>query len=348
MRIHARAFLLSALMAASLTPGWAQISPGLQTFFKDYVKLNQDEIEEIQRGKTIAKVLESRTPDEVFVFGGVYIAAAPESYLKLAGDLDQLRKLPGFLAIRRFSDPPQLSDLEGFTLEDEDIKDLKDCKPGHCEMQLPAENMEEFQRSIKWSAPDVAAQVNHLAQQMALQAVVAYESGGNAALGAYRDKKHPAEMAETFQSLLSRSKALPVYLPDLNRYLLEYPQFKLDNAENRFYWEKVNFGLKPTLRIVHAIIYRGTGPSEPAYAVAVKQIYSSHYFRAALDLSICVREADGAKQRGFYLISLKGSEQAGLTGFKGGIVRHVAVGKTRSSLERALTTIKQKLEAPPQ
>jgi hypothetical protein len=49
--------------------------------------------------------------------------------------------------------------------------------------------------------------------------------------------------------------------------------------------------------------------------------------------------------RGFYLITLKGSQQAGLTGFKGGIVRKVAVDKTRSALERSLAAIKQKLES---
>ena len=36
-----------------------------------------------------------------------------------------LRKLPTYLAIRKFSDPPQLSDLDGFSLEEEDIKQLK-------------------------------------------------------------------------------------------------------------------------------------------------------------------------------------------------------------------------------
>jgi hypothetical protein len=46
-----------------------------------------------------------------------------------------------------------------------------------------------------------------------------------------------------------------------------------------------------------------------------------------------------------YLITIKGSEQAGLTGLKGGIVRKVAVDKTRSSLEKALGTIKAKLES---
>jgi len=312
-------------------------------FFHEYIGLSDDQIEQVHRGKAIAKIMESRTPDEVFVFGSVYIKASPEQYLKFALDLDALRKLPNYLAIQKFSDPPKLSDLDGFTLEQEDVKQLKNCKPGHCEIQLPAESMEEFQRVVNWSAPDVADQANHAAQRMALEALVQYEQGGNAALGIYRDKSHPAAVAETFQSLLSRSKALPVYLPDLDHYLLDYPAAKFNSIESEFYWEKVNFGLKPTLRIVQAIIYHGTQPTEPAYAVAVKQLYSSHYFESALDLTVCVKDTD-AHGSGFYLITLKGSQQAGLTGLKGGIVRKVAVDKTRSALERTLVSVKQKLE----
>lgn len=314
-------------------------------FFREYVGLSDDQIRQIRSGKAIAKIIESRTPNEVFVFGSVYIKASPQQYLKLALDLDSLRKLPNYLAIQKFSDPPQLSDLDGFTLEAEDIKDLKNCKPDHCEVQLPAETMESFRKSVNWSAPDVADQADHLAQQMALEALQKYMQGGNTALGTYRDKKNPAAVAETFQSLLSRSKALPVYLPDLDRYLLDYPNVHLDNVETQFYWEKVNFGLKPTLRMVQTIVYRGKNPNEPAYAVAEKQLYASHYFETALDLSICVNDSQQPAERGFYLITLKGSQQAGLTGFKGGIVRKVAVDKTRSSLERALASIKEKLES---
>jgi hypothetical protein len=313
-------------------------------FFREYVGLNDDQIAAIRRGKAIAKVMDSRTPDEVFVFGSVYVEATPESYLRFASDVDALRKLPSFLAIQKFRDPPQLSDLDGFTLEKDDVKQLKNCKPGSCEIQLPAESMEQFRKTVNWSAPDAEDQANHLARQMALQALVLYNQGGNIALGTYRDKNHPAEVAETFQSLLSRSKALPAYLPDLDHYLLDYPAAKFDNIESQFYWEKINFGLKPTLRIVQAIVYRGARPTEPEYAVAIKQLYSTHYFETALDLTVCVKGTDSPNQRGFYLITLKGSKQAGLTGLKGGIVRKVAVDKTRSSLERALASTKQKLE----
>jgi hypothetical protein len=317
-------------------------------FYREYVGLTGDQIASIRSGKAIAKIIDSPTADEVFVFGSVYINSTPESYLKFASDIDQLRKLPGYLAIRKFSDPPRLSDLEGFTLDDDDVKELKNCKAGSCKVQLPAESMDEFEKQVNWSAPDAADQVNRLGQQMALEALQQYIGGGNEALGTYRDKKHPTAVAETFASLLGRSKALPVYLPELDRYLLEYPAAPSGQIQSQFYWEKINFGLKPTLRIVQAIVFRGVGPTEPAYAVAVKQLYASHYFETALDLTVCVRATDVPGPHGFYLITIKGSQQAGLTGLKGSIVRKVAVDKTRSSLERALASIKQKLESQTQ
>src|SRR5258706_979386 len=316
-------------------------------FFHEFIGLNDDQIRTIREGKPLAKVLDSPTADQVFVFGSVYINSTPELYLKFASDIDAMRKLPSYLALRKFSDPPQLADLAGFTLDEEDFKELKNCKAGHCEVQLPTEAMEQFQRSVNWSASDATDQANRLARQMALQALLNSQPGGNSALRTYRDKNHPAAVAETFASLLSRSKALPVYLPELREYLLNYPKADSSGIQSEFFWEKGNFGLKPTLGMVQAIIYQGRTRQQPAYAVAVKQLYASHYFESALDLTVCVKDTQHPDHPGVYLITLKGSQQAGLTGLKGGIVRKVAVDKTRSPLEKALASIKQKLESQP-
>ena len=80
-----------------------------------------------------------------------------------------------------------------------------------------------------------------------------------------------------------------MYLPELNDYLLEYPKAKSDNVQAGFYWEKVNFGLKPTFRMIQSIVYREAVGKKPAYAAAEKQIYASHYFQTALDLTSASR-----------------------------------------------------------
>jgi hypothetical protein len=73
-------------------------------------------------------------------------------------------------------------------------------------------------------------------------------------------------------------------------------------------------------------------------------LYASRYFNTALDVSACVRDAARPERGGFYLLTLKSSQQDGLAGVKGAMVRGVVVDKVRASLEKALLSIKRTLE----
>jgi hypothetical protein len=207
-------------------------------------------------------------------------------------------------------------------------------------VQLPAENIEKFRKRIDWSGADPKAQVNRLARDMILEALIAYQQGGNEALGTYEDKDAPTQVSQQFRSLLTRSNVLPERLPALYSYLLNYPKESLPNSASTFYWEKIKFGLKPTLRVNQQITAHIATGQSPIDVVAIKQLYASHYFQTALDLYFCVPRSSG----GFYLITVKGSEQDGLTGPKGRIIKKVATSKTRSALEKYLTAIKKELE----
>ena len=335
-----------ALLAAGIpSPGLPQSSPKLQSFFQQNIGLNEDQIRSIRDGEPVAKALPSRTPDEMFLFGAVYIYAAPEAYLLYARDVDRIRKVPSFLALGLFSSPPQISDLKDFSFDSEEILDLQHCKPGNCPIQAPGSTIEVLQRSVDWSAPDVNEQVNHLVREGALEFLLSYQRDGNQAFGVYNDKRDPTVVEHQFAYMLSYSKALPEYLPDFYQYLLSYPNAKPENVRDSFYWSKVKFGLKPTLRIVHMMTMRGNPTDEVAYAIAEKQLYSSHYFETALDLTFCVRGSDyNPAKPGFYLIKAMGSEQAGLTGVKGSVVRKAAVGRSVSSLRNVLTAARNAVE----
>ncbi len=341
--------IMIAILACILLPGSlayaGEISQELRAFFTDQIGLTDGEIAAVARGTVVAKMLSSKTPAEIFVFGAVFVNAAPEEYAKLAFNVSVLRKLPNYLGIGRISDRPVLSDLEGFTLEPEDIRNLKDCRPGKCEVQLPAESMQQLQETVDWTGPNAAAQVNGRLREMTLDFLKRYQKSGNSVLLTYRDKNRPFDVPSQLQAWLGRSKALPIYFPELNRYLLDYPKAKPANVESLFYWEKVDFGLKPTLRLNHAMAFRPAGSKGTAYVVAVKQLYASHYFQFALDLTACVTGSGLANGKGFYLISLKGSTQQGLTGIRGSLLRKIVVSKTHSAQEKALIGIKRALES---
>jgi len=342
-----RILLLLAIIAA-MVPCYGQVNSGPETpdveaYFRRYVGLSAEQISTIRFGQAVAKTLHSRTPAEIFVFGAVYVNASPDAYVALARNFDRLAGIPGYTALGKFSTPPQLSDLNGFAFDQDDIESLKKCTPGDCDIQLPATPMRTFQAAIDWSAPNAAEQANQLLQKMALDRLVAYQHEGNTALGVYNDKQHPTDVPNQFQYILSYSSVLPERLPDFYQYLLSYPHGKPPKVGDLFYWMKVKFGLKPTLRVVH-VATMGTNTSYgPSYVIAEKQLYASHYFQTALDLTFCIPEPLG-RARGFYLIKLLGSEQAGLTGFEGSIVRKAAVGRSASSLQKSLTVIKGALE----
>ncbi|HMD86653.1 MAG TPA: hypothetical protein VKO18_18350 [Terriglobia bacterium] len=347
MRRVIPAATLLVLIAAAALPGFSQSNPDLKTFFRQKIGLSEDQIAAIRSGQAVTTTLPPRTPAEVLLFGAIYIRVAPETYFQFARNFDRLREVPGFLGLGVFTDPPQLSDLQGFAFDSDDIQALQNCEPGNCRIQMPATSIEKLHRSINWSAADVNDQVNQLLQKTAFELLLAYQRKGNEALGVYNDKRDPTAVPEQFAYLLSYDQALSEQAPDFYHYLLVYPHGKPANYEETFYWAKVKFGLKPTLRIVHMVTMRGS-PADPiARAIAQKQLYSSHYFQTALDLSICVREGDDPKQPGFYLIKALGSEQAGLSGPKGSIVRKAAVGRSVSNLQKALMAIKSTLEGNP-
>ena len=130
------------LTVSTIAPGFSQSNPDMQTFFREKIGLSKDQISDIRSGKAVAKALPSRVPSEVFLFGAIYIHAAPESYLQFERDFDRRRELPAFWDLVVFSNPPRLSDLKNFALDNDEIQDLKKCTPGDCRMQLPASSIE--------------------------------------------------------------------------------------------------------------------------------------------------------------------------------------------------------------
>jgi hypothetical protein len=312
----------------------------LSAFFKQKIGLTESEIASIEQGQAVAKILDSPQASQMFLFGAISINAQPDAYVRLATNLDRLKSLPSYLAIQRFSSPPAVSDLSGFEMDADEVDDLKSCEPTDCDMQLPAENIEKFRSRINWSSSDPGAQVNRLAKEMVLETLVAYQRVGDPALATYVDKDIPFQASKQFRSLLAYSRVLPEKLPMLDSYLLNYPKKSLPDSSSIFYWEKINFGLRPTLRVNQEVTAHMVTEHGPIDIIAIKQLYANHYFQTALDLYFCIRRSPS----GFYLIILKESEQDGLTGLKGRLIRKTASDKAQSALENYLARIKKQLE----
>jgi hypothetical protein len=298
----------------------------------------------LDQGKAIVREVATNDRAEILIHGAVYVNGSPATFLRAYTEVEKLVDGKGFLAAKRFGSPPTLSDLSNLAFTDDDLQALRTCTPGDCEIQLPAGSMQAFRSRIDWKSPRATEQANALVRQMALSGLEAYLKGGNQALGVYEDKSQPTKVDSVFRTVVGRLTELPTYDRDFYDYLLAYPQSKRPlNTSDFFYWETVKFGLKPTFRMNHVIVRQP--PDKPdRWLVANKQLYASHYFQTALDMWFCV-PATASGKPGFYLLTIKGSRQDGLTGFKGKLLRGPIISRTLSSVRAALELLKQRTEA---
>src|SRR5262245_51955576 len=128
-------FATGVLSLAPAAPGPA-LDPRLSATF-DLVALSPEQRAAVDAGRPVAKVLAWGGASEVHVFGAIHIDGSPETYLKLSRDVSRLAGTPGYLAIGDLPGTAQTADLSGLSLDPDDIKALKTCREGNCDVQLP-------------------------------------------------------------------------------------------------------------------------------------------------------------------------------------------------------------------
>jgi hypothetical protein len=335
--------VLSALFLASLPSDASCQSaslPQLRRFWKSGVQLSDAQIAALERGEIVTKQLPSADKPEIAAFGAVFVNADKEALLQRLQDIVAFRKGPQILEIGPLSNPPRLEDFASLSLERGDFEAARDCRPGRCDIKLADSAMARIRREIDWSAPNARAAAADLMKRMLLDYATAYMRGGAAEMAVYHDKDAPLPTLDEFRKVLATSPYLVEYVPDLHRYLEDFPKRPLAGATDVFYWAKDKFCPKPTIGLYHVTLWRD--PSKAGLTlVASKQFYASHYFRAGLDLTAVV----AAPKAGFYLMSLYRTRIDPPTGLLSGPI----LGKIRGGIEDAvaenLKTAKARAEA---
>ncbi len=345
----------ASTVAGALLVGWlcsavrltgqqtsADLPGRLGQYVKQHVDLGPDDRKRLLQGEPVTKLLPGNAANEVAIFGAVWINAPISAYLADLRDIERLEKGPNFLVTKKISNPPRLDDFARLALPPEDVRDLKSCTVGDCELKLGEDALHRLQKEVDWSKPlpQVTSTVETLFRNLALQYVVQYQKAGDAGLAAYRDTTRPTFVAKEFKTMIDRMPLLTDHLPQLKAYLLSYPDGSLSGAESFFYWQSVKFGLKPTIRINHVVVVEEPGGA----AVATKMLYANHYFWTAIELRVLV--PDAARGNGFWFASVSQSRSDGLTGYLGPIIRTKVRDEAQKGMEAALKASKVSLETP--
>jgi len=318
-------------------PAGATLPTQLDVYITKYVKLTAAEQTQFAAGKPVTKLLDSDPSKEVAVFGAVWVNAPVAAYVAAVKDIERFESGGGFRVTKKISSPPRLEDFAQLTVPDDDATDLQSCKVGSCELKLSQAAIERIRREINWSQPDARNRLEQLVRVAALEYVNSYLTGGNEELAVYRDADRPTFVAKEFASMIDEP-SIAEFLPDIKRYLLEFPKATLPNSDSFVYWQEAQFGLKPTIRINHLVVSEAPN----ATVIASKMLYASHYFWTALELRVLLPAP--ARGPGFWFISVNRSRSDGLSGFVGRIIRGKVRGEAEKGMAAVLAATKSMLE----
>jgi hypothetical protein len=337
------ASVLSLGLLFGTTTACAQRQP--ETFFKTRVGLTDSDIQKMDQGQVVTKVLESGDKKYgMLVFGGVYINSSVERFAESYRDVKSLLEDKVYLDVQAFNElgsPPKLSDFDRIAFPRKDIDALQKCKPNGCDLQVF--DVVALQKRIDWNSPDKYDQVNKFARQRLFEVVTTYISGGLKAFGSYTDREKPFNLYENMKSMLDSSYYLPKDKSGgIYEHILEYPDGKLAGAMDFFYWENIDFGQGPTIRVNRVSMFpKGVGVIK--YVVANEQLYASRYIRIALQMFYCVPDTANPGKPGFYLIEMNDSRLPDYGGLKLSVVRKIATGKGVQSTDDILTLYHKRL-----
>jgi hypothetical protein len=274
-----------------------------------------------------------RSRQEVALFGAIWISA-PVAIKSPRCRTSRTSKGRRVRATKKVVARPH-RDFAALSLPDDDVKDLKSCTVGDCELKMSAEALGRLRR-VDWTKPDAKAQIERLVRTMAVDYVNGYREekqppGGMPATGSTRRSSRTSSAAP------ERDAGAGEYVPDMRHYLLEFPN--RPRPTTSFFTGKrpSSVSSRPSRQP------RGHSGRHGRDDRRVKQLYSSHCFWTALELRALV--PDPSRGPGFWFVNVNRSRSDGLSGFVGTMIRGKVRTSARKGLDAGLVATRKKLES---
>jgi hypothetical protein len=297
------------------------------------VVVGQDERVRLDNGESVVRVAAGRD-GFLALTAVVRLTTTPERFLAWTSSVELLQKGKYIPEIGRFSATPQVADLNGLSVDPEDLSDLSRCRTGDCGVKLSEEEMTAFVGRRKHAALDA------LYREVLVRRAGEYLLRGDACQLPYDDHRNPVHPQAIFGELLQRLPFFPRALRCYADYLRSYPQTDGLTPQSFLYWSKETLGMKPIISITHFSAARFDQPGLPEVVVVGKQVYASHYKNASVTVTALVREG-GAR----YLVYLNRSHVDAFHGTFGNMVRRVVERRVKAEAPSVLEGLRHRLES---
>jgi hypothetical protein len=331
---HAAGLSLAALLAAAslaAATGGQLTKIDAERVLAERLGFSNAEVGQVRAGQAVTRLLPSREPVEVAVAGAVRITGTPARLVYWLKEIANFRKALELGTSARLSNPPQAGDFADLSLNAQELDDLKECRPGKCELRLGDPAIARFQSEVDWSAADAPRRANLLMRQLVLQLAQAYVKSGDVGLGTAHNEKTPRASADEFHALLAQASNLYELAPSLAAFIERFPAASLPGAEHFLYWGHGGAGPESTISLHQLIIAPMAGGGA---AIVDKQLYSSRYTDAAIFVISLAPTADGS---GYYAIIGARARARMLGGMSARLLRGRVESATRDTTKMYLT-----------
>ena len=308
-------------------------------FFQPSVTISADDRRQLDRGEPIARILPA-ADREVAIFAAIPVSIDGDRVVAWIRQIEALKKSSYVLAIRRFSDPPRLEDLDELTLDEDELSKIIDCRPGACGVKLSAIEMTDLQRAAAASSDDWKLAVQERFREIVLQRVRSYLNAG--LVGPFENHSEEVWPAQEFARLVDHSAFLTDRLNVFAEHLRAPPGPPNPDVESFLYWSTERIANRPITSVTHVNIIRGSRAGLPDVLVAGKEIFATDYINASLGVTALMRGEPG---RPNYLVYVNRSEVDVLHGMFGGIVRWFVQRRLKAEAASVLEGLRRRLES---
>lgn len=280
---------LSLLAAgAAVLQATTQATPGADLLVR--VGLSAEEAAKARAGQAVVRVLTPNADTEVAVAGAIRIRGDLERLVAWLRDVEAFRKAVGTENVGAMGRPARPEDFAQVASAGVDLDELQRCRPGNCDIRMPAAYLSRFAAEVPWGTPQAATSAATLARQLLAEYAVAYQKGGDPALGAHHDQKNPRAIAADFQDMLRRATPLWNLAYPFASYLETFPAGRPPDVEDRFYWTRESGMSQPVTTLHHVVLQR---LADKSLRLADKQFYASREFDTGLLVGQATPAPDG-------------------------------------------------------
>ncbi|HEY6333633.1 MAG TPA: hypothetical protein VI756_30220 [Blastocatellia bacterium] len=316
------------------------------------LELSQNDLDELVSRKVMVRFLSSTNSKEIAGLGVILADASPEAFIESYRTLAVFRNSPHVIELGAFSAAPQLRDLEGLHVDNEDDYALSKAKVGDSDIKLSESEIRGFQTiSAKYqnyhgSPAEMKQRFAEEYKKLLLERAASYSQQGTEGMEPYADKPEKVNADQSIEALAGEEAQSGRGCEHVWRFLQGQTQASQSSQANSagdttlLYWAKEKFGeLKNVINILHIMVHR----EGDRFYIASRQVYSSHYTDAAMSVAEFIPFTDSAGQVHTiitYSLRLQPDMLGGTLGFvKKRMAAPRILGSLKDNLERLQATV---------